>query len=393
MQIYLDHNAGSPIRPAVRRAIDELLGRTDLGNPASIHRAGQIARRDLETARDKVAALIGAESREIVFTSGGTESNNLAIFGALGIDPRRKRVVTTAIEHSSILEPMLEVVQRGQEAIKISPDTSGLIDPRCVSACINHETALVSVGLVNAEVGAIQELEGIADTAHHVGALVHVDAAQALGRIPVDVNALGCDLMTVSGHKIGTPSGIGALFVRSGVPIASHALGGPQESGRRGGTPNLIGAVAFGVAAQEVARWRDTEVSRIARLARNLLDALMLGIPGLRLNGPQDERVANTLNLCFPGVLGETMLIALDLEGVQVSMGSACAAGSVEPSHVLIAMGRSVAEARSSIRISLGWSTTAEEIAFASEAIPRVWGRIVEAQSARVGELARCARA
>jgi cysteine desulfurase len=196
----------------------------------------------------------------------------------------------------------------------------------------------------------------------------------------VDVKDLGCDLMTISSHKIGGPAGIGALYVRPGAMIASTILGGPQEAGRRAGTPNLIGAIGFGAAAEEAVRTFGEESARVAALAQTLLEQLQASIPGLRLNGSPRRRIQNTLNLTFPGVLGESMLIALDLEGVEVSMGSACAAGAVEPSHVLLAMGRSAAEARSSLRISLGWSTTAAEITRAAEIIPRVWRRVAIAE-------------
>jgi cysteine desulfurase len=196
----------------------------------------------------------------------------------------------------------------------------------------------------------------------------------------VDVKDLGCDLLTVSAHKIGGPAGVGALYVRPGAAIAPRVLGGPQEGGRRAGTPNLIGAIGFGAAAEEAARTLDEESTRVAALAQSLLEELRESIPGLRLNGSVSRRIQNTLNLTFPGVLGESMLIALDLEDIEVSMGSACAAGAVEPSHVLLAMGRSAAEARSSLRISLGWSTTVAEITRAAEIIPRVWRRVARAE-------------
>jgi cysteine desulfurase len=212
------------------------------------------------------------------------------------------------------------------------------------------------------------------------GALLHIDAAQAVGRIPVDVAALGCDLMTLSGHKLGAPAGIGALYVRDYAKFAPTIFGGPHENGMRAGTPNLLGAVAFGAAAEAAMNAMSSESDRIGSLASSLLMQLSEAIPGLRLNGPTIGRLPNTLNLTFPGVLGESMLIALDLEGVEVSMGSACAAGAVEPSHVLRAMRRSIADARSSLRISLGWNNTAEEIDAVAEIIPAVWRRVADAE-------------
>jgi cysteine desulfurase len=389
MRIYLDHNAGSPMRPAVRDAIARI-GTAVHGNPSSMHRSGQYARRVLEQAREQVAVLMGASARAIVFTSGGTESNNLVIFGAVrAAGGDRRRIVTSAIEHSSVMAPLAELESRGFDVIRIAPDRNGRVDPEMVAAAIDNGVALVTLGLVNAEVGTIQEVAAIAERAARVGTVFHLDAAQAAGRIKLRVEELGCDLMTVSAHKIGGPAGSGALFVRPGAPLAPIMLGGPQESGMRAGTPNLIGAIGFGVAAADVAGALADERARITALSDALLEHLVSSIPGLRLNGAHDRRVANTLNLTFPGVLGESMLIALDLEGVEVSMGSACAAGAVEPSHVLTAMGRSAAEARSSLRISVGWSTTANDIAHAAEIIPRVWRRVAGAEPAFDAEALR----
>ena len=377
------------MRPAVHDAIAHV-GAGAHGNPASIHRSGQRARRALELAREQVATLLGAAPRGIVFTSGGTESNNLAIFGtAQGSGGKRRRIVTSAIEHSSVLAPLTELDAHGLEVMRIAPDRDGRIDAEAIVAAIDNDVALVTLGLVNAEVGTIQDVAAIAEASARAGALLHLDAAQAVGRMPVRVDDLGCDLMTVSGHKIGGPAGIGALYVRPGVNLSQKMLGGPQEGGLRAGTPNLVGAIGFGVAAGEVATAIDDECARIAMLSEALLKHLLRTIPDLRLNGPLHGRVANTLNLTFPGVLGESMLIALDLEGIEVSMGSACAAGAVEPSHVLTAMGRSAAEARSSLRISLGWSTTAKEIAHAAEIITRVWRRVASAEPAVEAEAMR----
>ncbi len=377
------------MRPAVRDAIARV-GAAAHGNPASVHRSGQHARRALEQAREQVAALIGASARAIVFTSGGTESNNLAIFGAArAAGGDRRRIVTSAIEHSSVMAPMADLEARGFEVIRIAPDRDGRVNPEKVAAAIDNGVALVTIGLVNAEVGTIMDVGAVARKATRVGALFHLDAAQAAGRIKLRVEELSCDLMTVSAHKIGGPAGCGALFVRPRARVAPSMLGGPQESGMRAGTPNLIGAIGFGVAAAEVSGALEDERARIAVLGDALLEHLSAAIPGVRLNGARNGRVANTLNLTFPGVLGESMLIALDLEGVEVSMGSACAAGAVEPSHVLTAMGRSAAEARSSLRISAGWSTTANDIAHAAEIIPRVWRRVAGAEPAFDAEALR----
>lgn len=389
MRIYLDHNAGAPLRPEARAAITRFADAAE-ANPAAVHRGGQRARRALERARAQVAHLIGAAAREIVFTSGGTESNNLAIRGVADARPARRGIVSSAIEHSSILAPLDYLANRGFDIVRIAPDREGRIAPEAVSAALDSDTALVTLGLANAEVGTVQELAVIAAEAARAGAMFHIDAAQAAGRIPVRVDELGCDLLTLSGHKLGAPAGIGALYVRAGAALAPAILGGPQEAGMRAGTPNLLGAVAFGIAAEAVEKHLGEESARVAALAQRLLERLCAAIPGLRLNGPPDaaSRIANTLNLTFPGVLGESMLIALDLEGVEVSMGSACAAGAVEPSHVLLAMGLGRDAARSSLRLSLGWSTTEAEIERAAEIIPRVWRRVKAAEPAAEHALA-----
>jgi cysteine desulfurase len=378
MPIYLDHNAGAPLRVEAAAAVARLLAENG-GNPSSVHRAGQRSRRMQETARAQVASVLGAEARQIVFTSGGTESNNLAIFGATAAS-RRRKVISSEIEHSSILAPLVELERRGLEVVRVAPDSEGRIDPARVLDLIDGETALVTLGLANSEVGTIQNLASLAPVCRQAGALFQIDAAQAVGRIPVDVAALGCDLLTVSGHKIGAHSGIGALYIRDFARVAPLVLGGPQENGMRAGTPNLLGAISFGAAAEAAMRAMDAESARIDALTSTLLARLRDAIPGLRLNGPLAGRLPNTLNLTFPGVLGESMLIALDLEGIEVSMGSACAAGAVEPSHVLRAMGRSVADARSSLRLSLGWSNTADEIETACAIIAKVWRRVAAAE-------------
>ena len=381
MSIYLDHNAGAPIRPQARDAIVAMF-RGGAGNPSSVHRAGQTARKLLERARSQVAALIGAAPTQIVFTSGGTEANNHAILSATRSRPGRTRIVTSAIEHSSILAPLVRLEAEGAEVLRTAPDREGRLAPGAVVRLIDGNTALVTLGLANSEVGTLQELAPVQAAAKEAGAIFHIDAAQALGRVPVDVARLGCDLMTLSGHKLGAPAGIGALFVRDPAAIGAMLLGGPQERSLRAGTPNLVGAVAFGAAAEVVENRIEEESGRMAELREILLAGLMAEIPGLTLNSPRHRVLPNTLNLQFPGVMGETMLIALDLEGVEVSMGSACAAGAVEPSHVLIAMGRSATAARSSLRLSLGYSTTSQEIDQAIGIFVSAWRRIVQTECA-----------
>ena len=375
MRIYFDHNAGSPLRPGARDAMREFISGGAQGNPSSVHFSGQRARKFLEHARTEVALLVGAAPRTLIFTSGGTEANNLAIVGTI-LNTSRRRIVTSTIEHSSILAPIAELERRGFEVVRFPVDGEGKLVASTNLDVIDGNCALVSLGLANSEVGTIQDLGDIAQAARRNGAILHVDAAQAMGRIPIAAEQLGCDLMTISAHKSGGPAGIGAVYVRPGCSLASQLLGGPQESGVRAGTQNLCGAIGFGAAADEIIACWAEEQERIAVLAQLLLGRLEASISGIRLNGPREGRLKNTLNLTFPSVLGETLLIALDLEGIEISMGSACAAGAVEPSHVLMAMGRSLMEARSSVRLSLGWSTTLEEVERAAELIPRVWWRL-----------------
>lgn len=387
MPIYLDYNAGAPLRPEARAALELFLER-ETGNPASVHRAGQFARRMLERAREAVAELIGAAPATVVFTSGGTEANNLAILGSARARPERRRVVSSAIEHSSILAPLAWLEASGFEVIRLAPDREGRVVPEAVAASLDDKTCLLSLGLANSEVGTLQEAGALASLARRTGASFHLDAVQAVGRVGVDVAALGCDLLTISGHKLGAPAGTGALYLRPGTPISPTMLGGPQESAMRAGTPNLCGAVALGAVAQALSRdWRE-ESERVERLTSRLLEGLRARIFGLRLNGPEAGRVPGTLNLTFPLVAGESLLIALDLAGVEVSMGSACAAGAVEPSHVLLAMGLSPAAAQSSLRLSLGWQTTAEEVDRAVATIARLWRQVsrVEGVAAQEAE-------
>ncbi len=387
MAIYLDHNAGAPIRPEVRAALAPLL-EAGVGNPSSVHRSGQAARRMLEQARGRVAALIGARPAQIVFCSGGTEANNLAIAGAVRVRSGRHRIVTSAIEHSSILKPVERLEAEGMEVVRVTPDHEGRLDPQRIIELITRDCALVALGLANSEVGTIQDLAPITQAARDAAAIFHIDAAQAAGRIAVDAAQLGCDLMTLSGHKLGAPAGIGALYVRDASALAPLIVGGPQERGLRAGTPNLFGAVGLGAAAEAVCARMAQESATMAQLRNMLLERLRAAIPGLAVNGPRQAVLPNTLNLQFPGVLGETMLIALDLEGVQVSMGSACAAGAVEPSHVLLAMGRDAQAARSSLRISLGYSTTPREVEEASAIIIATWRRIAHAAQRQAAEAA-----
>jgi cysteine desulfurase len=360
MRVYLDHNAGAPLRPEVRAAMLPWLGAP--ANPSSAHREGARARAALEAARAEVAALIGARPAEIVFTSGATEANNLALRGVVGAG-HRAGIVTTAIEHASVLETARALAAAGTPLTVVPVDGEGRVLAADVVAAASAASVLVSVGLANGEVGVLAPVAGIAAGLSGSDAWVHTDAAQAAGRIPVDVRALGVDLLSLSAHKMGGPPGAGALWVGPRVRLAPQLLGGPQERGRRAGTENVAALVGFGVAA----RLARAEAPAAAAAASALIERLWVGLrrllPDVVLNGPASgPRLPNTLNVSVPGCRGESLMVLLDLAGIAVSVGSACAAGAAEPSHVLVAMGRDGEAARSGLRLSVGPTTTAADI-------------------------------
>jgi cysteine desulfurase len=353
MRIYLDNNATTPLHPAVLEAVGASL-RDVFGNASSIHKEGQAARRAIEEARESVARLIAAEARDVIFTSGGTESNNAAIFGAAGSDGRH-HIVTTAIEHPSVLEPIAELERRGHSVTIVPPSRSGVADADAIVAALRPETRLVSMMLANNETGVIQPVGDVARVCRQRSIHIHCDAVQAAGKIDVDVNALGVDTLALSAHKMHAPKGIGALYVRRGLALDRHILGGAQERRRRAGTENVPLAAAFGVAA-EIARERPDVAS--------FRDALERGLSAfdILINGAGVPRIPNTSSVTFRGADAEGIVIGLDLSGVAVSTGAACSSGRVEPSHVLLAMGLTPDEARSTIRFSLSRFTTPDEI-------------------------------
>lgn len=365
--IYLDHNATSPLRPEVLEAMRPYLERP-AGNPSSAHGPGRTARAAIERGRRTLAEIVGAQPSEIVFTSGGTEANNLALFGALA-DPGSAHLVVSPIEHASVLEPVRALTRRGARVTWLPVGDDGRIDPAGVAGALRPETALVSVGWANNEIGTIQPIGAIAAVCRAAGVPLHVDACQALGRVAI--TAAAAELCTVSAHKLGGPMGVGALIVRGGRTLAPLLHGGVQERGRRPGSENVAAIAGFAAAVTsqpvlgpEVAALRE-------RLARGLAT-----IAGVRRYSPQENCLPNTLHVGFAGVTGETLVAALDLEGVAVSVGSACAAGSGEPSHVLLALGVTDGEARSGVRFSLGAATTADEIDTAVTIVRRVVAHI-----------------
>jgi cysteine desulfurase len=355
---YFDHNATTPVSPEVMDAMLPMLTES-FGNASSIHHFGQVAKQRLEGARRQVAALLGCTPAEICWTSGGTESNNLAIQGVLRASgPRRQHAVTTAIEHPAVLSPM----ERSESFTVARVGSSGIVDPGEIRKAIRPgQTAIVSVMHANNEIGTIQPLAEIAAIVHEAGALLHVDGVQAAGKIPaLDVRDL--DLYTISGHKLGAPKGIGALYVRKGVKLDPLLFGGHQERDRRPGTENAAGAVALGRAAQWWIENGSAEAARLSALRDRLERGILARVGFAALNCSGSLRVSNTANVRFDGIEGEPLVIALDLKGFAVSSGAACSSGAVEPSHVLTAIGLSKEDARSCLRISLGRSNDVAQV-------------------------------
>jgi cysteine desulfurase len=362
-RIYLDHNATTPLHPAVAVAMSAAL-REDFGNPSSLHHFGQRAKAAVDQARSAVAALIGAEASDVVFTSGGTESDNLAIRGAVEALERtgRRHLIASAIEHEAVLNTLKALAKRGWQATLLPVDETGIVSPDALSEAITDETALVSVMHANNEIGTVQPVAELARIAHGRGALFHTDAVQSAGKIAVDVKMLGVDLLSISAHKFYGPKGIGALWLRRGLRLQPLMTGGKQERNRRAGTENVPGIVGMGTAAALARAKMGEEAARLATLRDRLEEGILRAVPGTAVNGAQAARVPNTANVSFDRVEAESLLIALDLDGVAVSTGSACSSGTLEPSHVLKAMGFPAHRTQNSIRFSLGAGNTDADI-------------------------------
>ena len=376
--LYFDHNATTFLAPEVADALTQAL-RDVYGNPSSIHRQGQKARQELENARRTIAGFMAASPQEFVFTSGGTESNNLAINGLVrNLSPGRKHVITTAIEHPAILEPIRQLEREGVDVTYLNVDSKGIIDPDAILSALRDETVLVSIMHANNEVGSIQPIRSVANLieARRAGGqtiFFHSDGVQAFGKLLVNVRELGVDLYSVSGHKIFAPKGIGGLFVKSGVPLRPVQLGGRHERGRRAGTENVPAAVAF---ARAVSLCSNPSENGVAALRDAFESRLRARGVDFDINGARECRLPNTSNLLFPGISAEALVIALDMGGIAVSTGSACSSGSVEPSHVLLAMGRTGNEARSSVRFSFGRYNTIEDVGALVEAVSSATRRL-----------------
>jgi cysteine desulfurase len=388
-RIYLDHNATTPVHPVVLEAMLPYFG-AEFGNPSSAHYFGRRASQAIEQARESVARLIGARASEIVFTSGGTEADNAAIFGCVSHALQKRKdssaaphVITSAIEHDAVLNSCRELERRGISVTYIPVDAGGIASAEAVRAAIRPETVLISIMYANNELGTLQPIEEIGALAAEVGVLLHTDAVQAAGKVPLDVNRLRVHLLSLSAHKFCGPKGAGALYVRKGTEIDPFLFGGPNERARRAGTENVAAIVGLGKASELALGDLAESSARIAALRDRFEAGLLSRIPGARVNGDPARRVPNTCNLLVPGADSESLVIALDLAGLACSAGAACSSGAVDPSHVLSAIGMSRAEARASLRFSLGRTTTPEEIDRALELIPAAVARQREVARSR----------
>ncbi len=380
-RVYLDHNATTPVEPEVLDAMLPYLS-GDYGNASSIHSFGQKARAAVETAREQVAALIAARPQEIIFTSGGTESDNHAIFGVVeaadgvapgnGAEDKAKNVITSSIEHEAVLNACEALEKRGVGVTYLPVDRAGRVDPDLLrdTLSLHPETVLVTIMHANNELGTVQPLEQIGRIAAEADVCFHTDAVQSAGKLPIDVNAMRLDLLSLSGHKLYAPKGVGALYVRSGTRVRQLVYGGHHQRGFRPGTENVPGIVGLGKAAEIARKSLAEDAKRIAALRDTLEQGLLARVPHARRNAQGAPRTPNTANITFPGIEGEALVIALDLKGLACSTGAACSSGAVEPSHVLTAIGLPPEEARATLRFSLGRHTTVEDIAFALSVVP-----------------------
>ncbi len=375
MRIYLDNNATTPIHPDVRAAMLPYLSQT-FGNPSSIHSFGRETREAVYEAREKVARLIGAKSSEIIFTSGGTEANNLAIKGVALAREGGGHIITSAIEHHAVLVPCQYLERKGFEVSFLPVDHDGFLDPDDVRRAITNKTILISIMHSNHEVGTLEPLEEIGKLAMERDIPFHTDAVQSGGKVPIDVSALGVNLLSLSAHKLYGPKGVGAMYLRNGTKILPQIFGGHQESNLRAGTENVAGIVGFGEAAEVALHEMQVDGEKVCGLRDRLWEKIKEGVESVRLNGHPTKRLPNTLNIAFDCVEGESLMINLDLRGIAVSMGSACTSGSLETSHVLLAMGLSPIMARGSIRFSLGMENTQEEVEYTANTLEEIVRRL-----------------
>ena len=372
MYVYADHAATTPVHEAARKAMLHCL-EEDYGNPSSLHSVGQRAREILDQARADVAACLNADPSEITFTGGGSEADNQALLtGALlGAKKGKKHLITTAFEHHAVLHTMKALEKQGFTVTYLDVHSDGVVRLSDVAAAITDDTALVSVMMVNNEIGTIQPIGEIAKLCQDKGVLFHTDAVQAVGHIPVDVKALGVDMLSLAAHKFHGPKGVGALYCRKGIRPEILIQGGAQERGRRGGTENMPGIVGMAAALQEAVSNLNADMVYVTALRERLIEGLSQ-IPHSRLNGSRNLRCPGTVNFCFEGIEGESLLLWLDAKGVAASSGSACTSGSLDPSHVLLALGLPHEIAHGSLRLSLGADNTEEEVAHILKVVPEV---------------------
>ena len=402
-RVYLDNNATTPVLPEVFEAMRPYY-LEQFGNASSIHHYGQHARAAVEKARASVAALVNARPAEIVFTSGGTEADNLGIFGLV---QRGDHLITSTIEHSAVLNTCKRLEQMGCEVSFVAVNGRGEVDPAEVRSALRPNTRLISIMMANNETGVIQPVEEIGRIAQEADVFFHTDAVQAAGKVMIDVQKIACDALSISGHKIHAPQGTGALFIRKGTLIQPQIYGGSHERQRRAGTENLPGIVGLGKAAELARQWlaspstpipgsdgarQSGDPMEMAGMRDRLQDAVMGALEDAGINGLGAPRVPNTTNFWFDHIEGEALVIALDLKGLAVSSGAACSSGAIEPSHVLLAMGLPHQRARASIRVSLGKQTTQDEIDFAAKVIPETVGRLREISPAYQKQTAQAAK-
>jgi cysteine desulfurase len=373
--IYLDNAATTPVSREVLQAMQPYYQEV-FGNPSSVHAAGRQAKGAIERAREQVAQAVGAKPRDIVFTSGGTEADNAAIVGtAIGYREKGKHIVTTTIEHHAVLNTFEFLQEMGYEVTFVPPAQDGIVKAEDIQAALREDTTLVSVMAVNNETGAIQPIAEIGQLTKERGIAFHTDAVQAMGLLPLDVEAMGIDLLSMSGHKLHGPKGVGALYVRRGLYFKPALFGGSQEYKRRAGTENLPGIVGMGVAVEQAAKSREAKLAHIRELREAMLAILREGVEGLQVNSP-DHSVPSILNVSFPGVPAERLLMNLDMMGIQASSGSACTSGSLQPSHVLLAMGLPEDRVRSAVRFSFSGQNTREEVVEAAHKVVQAVQRL-----------------
>ena len=375
-RIYLDHASTTPMRPEVLEAMLPFL-KGEYGNPSSIYGEGREARKALDRARDRIATILGASPREIIFTSGGSEADNLAIKGAaFALRDRGNHIITSAIEHHAVYNTCRYLEKHGFRITVLPVDSYGLVDPSAVAAALTPETILVSIMHANNEIGTIQPIAEISKILKERKILFHTDAVQTVGHIPVNVQELGVDLLSLSAHKFYGPKGVGALYVRRGVRLDPLIHGGAQEHNRRAGTENVAGIVGMAEALVLAALEMDKEIERQRELRDRLISGIMERIPHTRLNGHPEERLPGNVNVCFEFIEGESLLLNLDMQGIAASSGSACTSGSLEPSHVLLALGLPHEIAHGSLRMTLGRGTSAADIDTVLEVLPGIVDRL-----------------